>query len=161
MLMKRRREPVSSQTLARKPGYFASRLSSTSSTVAAWTSTVSAPAVNFRSGVGITTLSDMIRTPECFFESRKFRFDDLRRRQIESFKRLQSISRDCDYSQILLPDSAQLDQLLRNCDRNASRCLSENSLGFCQQLDSRKDLGVRAILCPSARLGNEGRGKVT
>src|SRR5437870_2510858 len=102
MLMNRRSEPVSSQTLARKPGYLESRLSSASFTVAASTSTVSAPAVNFRSGVGMTTLSDMIRTPECFFESREFRFNDLRWRHVQRLERLQTVSCDCNDREVRL-----------------------------------------------------------
>src|SRR5262245_19328985 len=86
ILMNRRRDPDSSHTLARKPGYLESRLSSTSLTVAASTSTVSAPDVNFLSGVGITTLSDMACTPKYFFEVCELRLDHLRRRQIQRVK---------------------------------------------------------------------------
>src|SRR5215471_7455055 len=92
--MKRRSEPDSSHTLARKPGYFESRLSSTSFTVAASTSTVLAPDVNFRSGVGMTTLSDMICPPERFFKRCELRLDHLRRCHIQRIECLQSISRD-------------------------------------------------------------------
>src|SRR5438128_4264662 len=92
--MKRRRDPDSSQTLARKPGYFESRLSSTSCTVAASTSTVSAPEVNMRSGVGMTTLSEMIWTPEYLFERCELRFENLRRRHILRVECLKPISRD-------------------------------------------------------------------
>src|SRR5262250_45843 len=83
ILMNRRRDPDSSHTLARKPGYLDSRLSSTSLTVAASTSTVSAPDVNFLSGVGMTTLSDMVCPPKYFFECCELRLDHLRRRQIQ------------------------------------------------------------------------------
>src|SRR5437870_6659176 len=100
MLMNRRSEPVSSHTLARKPGYFESRLSSTSLTVAASTSTVSAPAVNFRRGVGMTTLSGMICPPKYCFECRELRFDDLRRSQIYRFESLQPVSCDCKNRQV-------------------------------------------------------------
>src|SRR5262245_4250902 len=86
ILMNLRREPDSSHTLARRPGYFESRLSSTSLIVAASTSTVSAPAVNFLSGVGMTTLSDIVCTPKYFFECGELRFDDLRRRQVQRIK---------------------------------------------------------------------------
>src|SRR6185436_20984943 len=57
--MKRRSPPVSSQMLFRMPGCLLSRRSMTSLTVPASTSTISAPAVCFRSGVGMTTLRDM------------------------------------------------------------------------------------------------------
>src|SRR5437016_11896031 len=114
MLMNRRSDPVSSHTLARKPGYFESRLSSTSWTVAASTSTVSAPAVNFRSGVGMVTLSDMICTSECFFESREFRFDDLGRRHIQRLESFQPVSGDRNNGEVRLLDPALLGKLLRN-----------------------------------------------
>src|SRR5713101_7176381 len=112
--MKRRSEPLSSQTLARNPGYFESRLSSTSLTVAASTSTVSAPAVNFRSGVGMTTLSDMVCTSKYCFESRELRFDDLGRRHIQCLECLQAISGDCDNREVIWFDSALFDELLCN-----------------------------------------------
>src|SRR5438132_8909797 len=132
--MNRRSEPVSSQTLARKPGYFESRLSSTSWTVAASTSTISAPAVNFRSGVGMTTLSDMIRTPECFFESREFRFDDLRRSHVQGLERFQTVSGDCNNREIRLLDSALPHQLLGHRNSDAARRLREYSFAFSEQL---------------------------
>src|SRR5881394_2631861 len=119
--MKRRSEPDSSHTLARKPGYFESRLSSTSFTVAASTSTVSAPDVNFRSGVGITTLSDMMHTPKNFFERRELGLDHLWRRQIQRVERLQSVSGDRQDGQIRFLDPALLHQLLRNGDSHATR----------------------------------------
>src|SRR5256885_637467 len=105
MLMNRRSEPDSSHTLARKPGYLESRLSSTSLMVAASTSTVSAPDVNFLSGVGMTTLSDMVRTPKYCLECGEFRFDDLRRRQIQRFERLQAVSSDGKNREIGLFDA--------------------------------------------------------
>src|SRR6267143_3957982 len=125
MLMNRRSEPVSSHTLARKPGYFESRLSSTSWTVAASTSTVSAPAVNFRSGAGMTTLSDMVCTLECLFESRKFRFDDLRWRHIQRLERFQTVSSDCNNREVGLLDSTLLDKLLRNGNSDTARGFRE------------------------------------
>src|SRR5262245_50764586 len=111
--MKRRSEPDSSHMLARMPGYFDSRLSITSWTVAASTSTESAPAVNFRSGVGMTTLSDMILTPKRSFECRQFRFDDFRRRQVKGVERLQAVSCDREDGHVRFPDAALLDQFLR------------------------------------------------
>src|SRR6266545_2396598 len=110
--MKRRSEPDSSQTLARKPGYFESRLSSTSLTVAASTSTISAPDVNFRNGVGMTTLSDMASTPKHSFERREFRLDHLRRSQIQRIECLQAISSNRQHRQVGPLDAALLDQLL-------------------------------------------------
>src|SRR5204863_9495119 len=118
MLMKRRSEPDSSQTLARKPGNFESTLSSTSLTVAASTSTVSAPDVNFRSGVGMTTLSDMMYTPKYCLECGEFRFDDLRRRQIQRVECLQAVSSDGKNRDIGLFDAALLHQLLRHGHRD-------------------------------------------
>src|SRR5207237_8310763 len=112
--MKRRSDPDSSHTLARKPGYFESRLSRTSLRVPGSTSTVSMPAVNLRSGVGMTTLSDMRCTPKYGFECRELRFDHLRRRQIQRIERLQTISSDCENRKVGLLDAALLDQFLRN-----------------------------------------------
>src|SRR5262245_9059548 len=108
MLMNRRSEPDSSQTLARKPGNLESRLSSSSLMVAASTSTVSAPNVNFLSGVGMTTLSDMIYTPKCFFERSELRLDDLRRREIQRLECLQTISGYREHREIGLLDLALL-----------------------------------------------------
>src|SRR2546428_5382307 len=110
MLMKRRSEPDSSHTLARNPGYFESRLSSTSLMVAASTSTVSAPDVNFRSGVGITTLSDMIFTPKYCFERGKLRLDHLGWCEIQRVECLQAIPCDREDREICLLDSTLLDQ---------------------------------------------------
>src|SRR2546427_12163618 len=90
MLMKRLSEPLSSQMLARKPGYFESRLLSTSCTVAASTSTDSAPFVNFRSGAGMTTLSDMINTSQCFFECRELGFNGLKSFQMQGIQRFEA-----------------------------------------------------------------------
>src|SRR5262245_40423761 len=112
--MNRRSDPDSSHTLARNPGYLESRLSRTSLMVAASTSTVSAPDVNFRSGVGMTTLSDMISTPKYGFESCQFRLDYLWRCQVERFERLQSVARDREHRQIGLLDPALRHQLLRH-----------------------------------------------
>src|SRR5215467_8475740 len=132
MLMKRRSEPDSSQTLARKPGYFESRWSRTSLTVAASTSTVSAPAVNFRSGVGMTTLSDMICTPKYGFECRELRLNDLRRGQIQSVERLQTISSDSQDRQICSLDPALLNQFLSDSHRHTTGCFREHSFGLRQ-----------------------------
>src|SRR5260370_21046041 len=112
------------------PGYIESRLSSTSWTVAASISTVSAPAVNLRSGVGITTLSDMIRTSKDFFESREFRFDDLGRRHIQCLERLQAISSDCENREVLLSDSALFSKLLCNSHCDTAGGFGEYSFGF-------------------------------
>src|SRR5438093_214264 len=128
--MKRRSEPDSSQTLARKPGYFESRLSRASLIVAASTSTVSAPDVNFRSGVGMTTLSDMIRTPEGLFECCELRFNHQRRRQVQRLEGLQTVSGDCEDRQIGFLDVALRHQLLRNGDRHAAGRLGEDALSF-------------------------------
>src|SRR6185295_5882906 len=111
--------------LARKPGYFESRWSSASSTVAASTSTVSAPDVNFRSGVGMTTLSDMVYTPKYFFERGQLRFDDLRRGQIQRVECLQAIPGNDEHGVIRTLDPALLYQLLGNRDRYAAGCLRE------------------------------------
>src|SRR5438128_451077 len=158
--MKRRRDPDSSQTLARKPGYFESRLSSTSCTVAASTSTVSAPEVNFRSGVGMTTLSDMICTPEYFFERCELRFDHLRRRHIQRVECLQPISRDGENCQVRLLDAALLHQFLRNRDRHATRCLGEHAFGLGQQVNAANDLLVCTIFGPAAGLRDKARGEI-
>src|SRR6188474_746696 len=123
--MKRRSAPASSQTLARIPGYFDSRLSSTSLMVAASTSTVSAPAVNFLSGVGITTLSDMVNTPKYSLESGQLRLDHLRRGQIQRIQRLQAISRNSQDRQIGLLDASLSDQFLSHCNRHTARRLRE------------------------------------
>src|SRR6267154_3096639 len=95
--MKRRRLPASSQTLARIPGNRASSLSMTSCTDVASISTISAPAVCFRSGAGITTLSDMGDSFHEFLESVDLRVDDLRSRKTDRLRRLQPIACDCDY----------------------------------------------------------------
>src|SRR4030095_11682353 len=108
--MNRRSEPDSSHTLARNPGYLESRLSSTSLMVAASTSTVSAPAVNFLSGVGMTTLSDMICTPEYRLERGQLRLDHLRRCQIQRIQRLEAVARDCEDGQVSFLDAALCDQ---------------------------------------------------
>src|SRR6188474_601798 len=104
--MKRRSAPASSQTLARKPGYFESRLSSTSLTVAASTSTVSAPAVNLRSGVGMTTLSDMMYTPKNFFKCVQLGFDYLWRRDVQGIERFQAVACNCEDGYIRLFNAA-------------------------------------------------------
>src|SRR6266850_2083544 len=155
MLMNRRSEPVSSQTLARKPGYFESRLSSTSWTVAASTSTVSAPAVYFRSGAGIMTLSDMICTPECFFESREFSFDDLRWRHVQRLEGFQTVSGDCNNREVRLLDSALLDKLLRNSNGDTTCGLGEYSFGFGEQVDAGNQFVIRTVLGPSAGFRNQ------
>src|SRR5271169_6891724 len=118
--MKRRSAPDSSHTLARKPGYFESRLSSTSLMVVASISTVSWPDVNLRSGVGMTTLSDMRCTPKYRFECRELRFDHFRRRQIEGVERLQTISSDCEDREVRSFDVALLNQFLCNGDGHAA-----------------------------------------
>src|SRR5205823_8766058 len=157
MLMNRRSDPVSSHTLARKPGYFESRLSSTSWTVAASTSTVSAPAVNFRSGVGMTTLSDMICTPECLFESRQFRFDDLRGRHVQRLESFQTVSGDCDNREVRPLDSTLLDELLRNRNSDTARGFREYSFGFGEQLNAGNDFVIRTVVGPSAGFRNKSR----
>src|SRR3989304_259142 len=101
MLMNRLSEPDSSQTLARKPGNRESIRSRTSRMVPASTSTTSAPEVNFRSGVGMRTLSDMIPTSKGFLECRQLRFDDFRhgnRYRIQSF---QTISGNRQYDELI------------------------------------------------------------
>src|SRR6266850_4735390 len=112
--MNRRSEPDSSQRLERRPGKRESRLSMTSLMVAASTSTVSAPDVNFLSGVGMTTLSDMISTSQYLFECGKFRLDHLRRCEIQSIQCLQAVARDRKNCQIGLRDSALRDEFLRH-----------------------------------------------
>src|SRR6266852_61452 len=128
--MNLRSEPLSSQTLARKPGYFESRLSRTSWTVAASTSTVSAPAVNFRNGVGMTTLSDMICTPKYFLKSRELCFNDLRRRHVERLERFQTVARDRQNRDVVLFDAALQDQLLRYGNSHAASRFGEHAFGF-------------------------------
>src|ERR1051326_4004774 len=158
--MKRRSVPDSSHTLARKPGYFESRLSSTSLTVAASTSTVSAPDVNLRSGVGITTLSDMVHTPKDFFECGELRLDHLWRREIQRVESLQSVSGDRQNRQIRFLDPALLHQFLRNRDGDAAGRLREDAFCFREQLNAGNDLLVRAVFSPAAGTGDQARGKV-
>src|SRR5262249_16893926 len=130
ILMNRRRDPDSSHTLARKPGYLDSRLSSTSLTVAASTSTVSAPDVNFLSGVGITTLSDMVCTPKYFFECCELRLDHLRRRQIQRVECVLSIPCDRQNCDVRLFDPALLDELLCNGNSHTAGGFCEYAFGF-------------------------------
>src|SRR5215813_1311446 len=161
MLMNRRSEPDSSHTLARNPGYLESRLSRTSLIVAASTSTVSAPDVNFRNGVGMTTLSDMISTPKYGFECRKLRLDHLRRSQVERIECLQAVSRDREHGQIGLLDPALRHQLLSHGYSYTAGCFREYTFRFGKQLDTRNNLCVCTILSPSAGLGNQSGCEVT
>src|SRR5262245_6055451 len=126
--MKRRNEPDSSQTLARKPGYFESSFSSASCTVDASISTTSAPDVNLRSGVGMTTLSDMVHTPKYRLERLELRFDDLRRRKIQRVERLQAVACDRQDREVCLLDAALLHELLCDSHGHAPGRLSEHSL---------------------------------
>src|SRR5262245_23084670 len=121
--MKRRRAPDSSQRLERKPGYFASRLSRTSFTVEASISTTSAPLVSLRNGVGMTTLSDMVHTPQDRFERPEFCFDHLRRREIQRIKRFQAVARYGEDREICPFDLPLLHQFLRNRYCNSACCL--------------------------------------
>src|SRR5262245_560247 len=158
--MKRRREPVSSHTLARKPGYFESRLSSTSLIVAASTSTVSAPAVNFLNGVGITTLSDMIRTPKNCFKRRQLWLDHLRRREIQRIERFQTITSNGENCEIRLLDPALCDQLLSHRHGHAAGRLRKYAFGLRQQLNARHDFLIRTVFRPSAGFGDQTRSEV-
>src|SRR5215470_13069456 len=116
--------------LARMPGYFESRLSSISLMVAASTSTVSAPDVNFRSGVGMTTLSDMICTPKRFFECCQLRLDYLRRGQIQCIQRLQPVSGNCENGNIRPFDTSLLYEFLSNRDSHSAGSLRKNTFCF-------------------------------
>ena len=60
----------------------------------------------------MTTLSDMICTSECFFESREFRFDDVRRRHIERLESFQTIAGDTNDKGLVRADAALLHELL-------------------------------------------------
>src|SRR5262249_17112264 len=133
ILIKRRREPDSSHTMARKPGYLESRLSSASLIVAASTSTVSMPDVNFRSGVGMTTLSDMVRSPEYFFECRQLGLDHLRRRQLECVERFLAIPGYCENREIRFLDSPLLNEFFRNGHRHTAGGFCKDSFRFSQQ----------------------------
>src|SRR5262245_1951027 len=139
MLMNRRNEPLSSHTLARNPGYLVSRLSSTCLTVPASTSTSSAPDVNFLSGVGITTLSDIVNTSKCFFKCRKFGFDNLWRRQIQRLKGLEAVTGDSQHGKVIALNAALLDELPGDSDRHSAGRLGEDSLGLGEQPDTVDD----------------------
>src|SRR6188508_1001032 len=96
--MKRRSPPESSQTLFRIPGNLLSSRSMTSFTVPASTSMTSNPPVCFRSGVGMTTLSDMDNSS--FHNALKrlnFRIDQFRDVQRDSIGSLQAIAGDRDH----------------------------------------------------------------
>src|SRR5687767_6894555 len=95
MLINRRIEPFSSQTLLRNPGNLESRFSSTCVMVPGSTSTVSAPCVYFRRGVGITTLSDIVNTSKDFFKCFEFGFYYLRRCKIQGVEGLEAIPGYC------------------------------------------------------------------
>src|SRR2546425_4027899 len=161
MLMKRLSEPLSSQMLARKPGYFESRLLSTSCTVAASTSTDSAPFVNFRSGAGMTTLSDMINTSQCFFECRELGFNGLKSFQRQGIQRFEAVAGDGQYSEVAGFDAALLKEFLCNGDSHPASCLRKYSFCLGEQLDAFDDFRIRGILRPAAAFGNQARRIVT
>src|SRR5262245_22194913 len=102
----------------------------TSLMVAASTSTVSAPDVNLLSGVGMTTLSDMISTSQYLFECGKFRLDHLRRCEIQSIQCLQAVAGDSQNRQIRFLDSALRDQFLSHGDGDSAGGFGENAFSF-------------------------------
>src|SRR5690349_8996699 len=108
--MKRRSPPVSSQMLLRIPGCLLSRRSMTSLTVPASTSTISAPAVCLRSGVGITTLSDMSHSFQNPFERVDLGVDDFRRLKRNRVRGFQAIARNRDDRDAIAVDVAAVDQ---------------------------------------------------
>src|SRR5436190_10002291 len=123
MLMKRRSPPVSSQMLLRIPGCLLSSRSMTSFTVPASTSMISAPAVCFRSGVGITTLSDMSHSFQNALERIDFRVDDFRRLKGHRVRCFQAIARDRDDGDAIPIDVAAFDEFFRDGDTDAARGL--------------------------------------
>src|SRR5262249_42620718 len=136
MLMNRRNDPLSSQTLFRNPGNFLFRLSRTSWTVPGSTSTVSAPCVYFRRGAGMTTLSDMMNTSEHFFECFQSGFDDLWWFEVQGVERFQAVAGNSKHNQIVGLDSSLLNQFLRNADGHTAGGFAEDAFGFRKQLDA-------------------------
>src|SRR5215469_10143480 len=62
---------------------------------------------------------------------------------------LQAVTRDADNSSFLFADAALLDQLSGNAGGYAARGLSENTLGFGEQLDRVDDFRIRDVLGPA------------
>src|SRR5437773_1816430 len=115
----------------------------------------SVPDVYFRSGAGITTLSDMGDSFHDPFKGIDFRVDDFRSCQTDRVRSFQSISRDGDHSDAAAVDIAAFDQLLRDGNGDAARGFRENTFRFGQEADAGRYFRIRRVIAPAAGLEYE------
>src|SRR5690349_19506026 len=132
----------------------------TCSTVPAFTSTSSAPAVYLRSGAGMTTLSDMGHSFHDPLEGIDLCIDDFGGGAIDCIRSFQTISGNSDHRDAAAIVMAAFDQLFGDGNGDAARRFGEDSLSFGQEMNSGGNFRVGGIVGPAAGFQNQACGVV-